>query len=233
MATASITAVILAGGLGTRLSPVLPDRPKVLAEVRGRPFITYLLNQIAENRMEDVVLCTGYRADQVRKILGNTFGPIHLRYSQEEKPLGTGGALRLALSLISSDTILVMNGDSFAEFSLSEFLKQHLSKAAVATILLTEVEDTERFGRIELDDESRITGFSEKDDRTGFGLINAGVYLMAKKALGKFPEGKALSLERDIFPRLIGKGLYGYPNKGRFIDIGTSESYVHAQYFFQ
>lgn len=227
-----VTAAILAGGLGTRLSPVLPGLPKVLADVGGRPFITYLLNQIEENGIKDVVLCTGHRAEQVEEKLGSAFGSVRLHYSKEQAPMGTGGALRLALPLLSYPIILVMNGDSFVEFKLAPFLERHLSEEAALSILLVEVEDTVRYGRVNVDVEGCITGFSEKAGSRGPGLINAGVYLMTKKTVAGISEGEAVSLERDIFPQLVGKGLYGFPCNGEFIDIGTPESYIAAQSFF-
>ncbi|MCX5919044.1 MAG: sugar phosphate nucleotidyltransferase, partial [Deltaproteobacteria bacterium] len=120
-----ITAAILAGGLGSRLRPVVADRPKVLAEVGARPFIFYLLDQLAAVRVRQVVLCTGYLAHQIRDTLGETYGPMNLLYSQDPSPLGTGGALCFALPLLESETVLVLNGDSFCEANLRAFCLVH------------------------------------------------------------------------------------------------------------
>ena len=133
------TAVILAGGLGTRLREVVADRPKVLAEVNGRPFLACLLDRLVDAGILKVVLCTGYMAELVRETCGNSYRGTELLYSREESPLGTGGALRLALPLIDSDPVLVMNGDSFCDADLVLFARQHLSAAAQASLILVQV----------------------------------------------------------------------------------------------
>jgi D-glycero-alpha-D-manno-heptose 1-phosphate guanylyltransferase len=227
-----ITAAILAGGLGTRLRPVVADRPKVLAEVGGRPFIFYLLDQLAAVRVRRVILCTGYLAHQVRDTLGETYGPLNLLYSQEPSPLGTGGALRFALPMLESETVLVLNGDSFCEANLRAFCLVHRLRGAKATLLLAEVTDTGRFGWVELDGEGRITGFREKGKATGDGWVNGGVYLVNRSFLESIPPQEIVSLEQDLFPAWIGRGLYGFRSQGRFIDIGIPESLAGAETFF-
>ena len=227
-----ITAAILAGGLGTRLRPVVADRPKVLAEVGGRPFIFYLLDQLAAVRVRQVVLCTGYLAHQVRDILGETYGPMNLLYSQEPSPLGTGGALCYALPLLESETVLVLNGDSFCEANLRAFCLVHRLRGAKVSLLLAEVTDTGRFGWVELDGEGRITSFREKGKATGSGWVNGGSYLINRALLETIPTQQIVSLEQDIFPAWIGRGLYGFRIDGRFLDIGTPESYTAAEEFF-
>jgi len=123
-----ITAVILAGGLGTRLQPVVPDKPKVLVEVLGRPFLVYLLDQLVSLGLHKVVLCTGYKGDKVQECFGGAYRSLRLLYSREDEPLGTGGALRLALPCFSSDTILVMNGDSYIDADLGTYLDWFFQK---------------------------------------------------------------------------------------------------------
>jgi NDP-sugar pyrophosphorylase family protein len=227
-----ITAAILAGGLGTRLRPVVGDRPKVLAEVGGRPFILYLLDQLAAVKVREVVLCTGYRGDRVKEILGETYGPLRLVYSQESSPLGTGGALGLALPRFSSDRVLVLNGDSFCEGNLRALAQVHRLRGAGATLLLVEVPDTGRYGRVDLDGEGRITGFWEKEKAGGRGWVNGGIYLIDRPLLESIPPDQIRSLERDIFPAWIGRGLYGFRTQARFIDIGIPESLGRAEHFF-
>ena len=134
---ANTTAVILAGGLGTRLRSVVPDRPKVLADVSGRPFIEYLLDQLVTESVQSVVLCTGYKGDQVQNRLGTNYRNMPLHYSREQYPLGTGGALRLALPMIESDPVLVLNGDSYCEARLAQFAAWHTARESSATILLS------------------------------------------------------------------------------------------------
>jgi D-glycero-alpha-D-manno-heptose 1-phosphate guanylyltransferase len=227
-----ITAAILAGGLGSRLRPVVADRPKVLAEVKARPFIFYLLDQLAAVRVRQVVLCTGYLAHQVKDTLGETYGPMNLLYSQEPSPLGTGGALCFALPLLESETVLVLNGDSFCEANLRAFCLVHRLRGAQASLLLAEVTDTGRFGWVELDEEGRITGFREKGKATGSGWVNGGIYLINRSLLETIPPQRTVSLEQDLFPAWIGRGLYGFRSQGRFIDIGIPESLAGAETFF-
>lgn len=227
-----ITAAILAGGLGTRLRPMVADRPKVLAQVGDRPFIFYLLDQLAAVRVRQVVLCTGYLAHQVRDTLGETYGPMNLLYSQEPSPLGTGGALCFALPLLESETVLVLNGDSFCEANLRAFCLVHRLRGAQASLLLAEVTDTGRFGWVALDEEGRITGFREKGIATGGGWVNGGIYLINRALLETIPPQQTVSLEQDLFPAWIGRGLYGFRSQGRFIDIGVPESLAGAETFF-
>ena len=227
-----ITAAILAGGLGTRLRPMVADRPKVLAQVGDRPFIFYLLDQLAAVRVREVVLCTGYLAHQVRDTLGETYGPMNLLYSQEPSPLGTGGALCFALPLLESEPVLVLNGDSFCEANLRAFCLVHRLRGAQASLLLAEVTDTGRFGWVALDEEGRITGFREKGKATGGGWVNGGIYLINRALLETIPPQQTVSLEQDLFPAWIGRGLYGFRSQGRFIDIGVPESLAGAETFF-
>jgi D-glycero-alpha-D-manno-heptose 1-phosphate guanylyltransferase len=228
-----MTAAILAGGLGTRLRSVVADRPKVLAEVQRRPFLEYLLDQLSAAKVRDVVLCTGHMGEQVRKRLGDTYGPLRLFYSQELSPLGTGGALRFALPLLTSEPVLVMNGDSFCNADLRGFRNWHGAQGGRASLLLTYQADTQRYGRVHLHSDGRILRFNEKDAQNGPGWINGGIYLINRSLLQAIPEGAAISLERDLFPSWVGQGLYGYCNGEQFLDIGIPEAYAAADQFFQ
>jgi NDP-sugar pyrophosphorylase family protein len=227
----NITAAILAGGLGTRLRSVVADRPKVLAQVRGRPFLSYLLDQLESSGLKSVVLCTGYMGGLVQAEFGSSYRSLALTYSQELNPLGTAGALRLALPLVFSEIVLVMNGDSFCETNLETFWTWRSTSGAVATILLTEVADTRRYGRVRVDAEGRVLKFEEKNSDSGPGWINAGVYLLKRQLLGTIQANCPVSLEKEIFPTWIGKGLYGYQCHGRFLDIGTPDSFALAHDF--
>ncbi len=245
---ASVTAAILAGGLGARLHSVVADRPKVLAEIRGRPFLAYLLDQLVAASVRTVVLCIGYLGEQVEAVFGDTYGDLRLVYSQESSPLGTAGALRLALPLFKpglspglerseaeanvSNSVLVMNGDSFCQVNLRAFWAWHCAQGAVATLLLARMPDTKRYGRVHEDADGRVLSFSEKDDKGGPGWINAGIYLLNRRLLLTIPASGAVSLEQEMFPAWIGRGLYGYRSEGRFLDIGTPEAYAIAEWFF-
>src|SRR5262245_1827612 len=132
----SVTAAVLAGGLGTRLRSVVADRPKVLGEIAGRPFLGYLLEQLADAGLRSVVLCTGYMGDQVRAVFGGSHRGLRLLYSEEPSPLGTGGAIRLAVGQVVSSSVLVLNGDSYCETDLGAFWRAHRAAGSRATLLL-------------------------------------------------------------------------------------------------
>lgn len=223
-------AMILAGGRGSRLQTVVSDRPKVLADVCGRPFLSYLLDQMAAAGFSQVILCTGFMASSVETAFGQEYKGMRLRYSPEDEPLGTGGALRQALALVKSPTVLAMNGDSICQADLVDFWNAHFSAGAEASILLTQVPDVSRYGRVDLADSGEVLGFQEKG-RPGPGCINAGVYVLARRVLENIPAGEPVSIERQVFPSLIGKGLFGRISSGRFLDIGTPESYGRAKEF--
>lgn len=225
--------VILAGGLGSRLRSVLSDRPKVLAEVLGRPFLIFLFDQLVHAGACEVVLCTGYMADNVKEEIGNTYRSLRIKHSMEDVPLGTGGALRLALPLIKSDTVMVMNGDSYVNADLKTFLEWFLLKNIVAALLLAKTLDTSRFGRVVISSDGHIETFEEKGGIEGDGWINAGIYLLKKKVVETISPGKKFSLERELFPSLIDKKFYGYRYEGEFIDIGTPKSFLKAEKFFR
>lgn len=224
-----ITALVLAGGPGTRLRPMVGDLPKVLAPVAEHPFLHYVLHYLRNQGILDVVLCTGYGAEQVADYCndGAQWG-VHIRYSPEAKPLGTSGAIKHARSLIASDPFLVLNGDSLVRVDLARLISFHAEKQAQITIVLVEVPDKTRFGSVMLADDGSIARFNEKGGQ-GAGLINAGIYLMDRAVLEAIPGGSNVSLERDVFPRLVGKELYGMVASGPFIDIGTPKAYAMAQ----
>jgi len=223
-----VTAVILAGGLGTRLRSVVSGRPKVLAEVSGRPFLSYLLDQLVRFGLREAVLCTGYLGDQVEAVFQEKYHSLRLSYSKEIVPLGTGGALRLAFPMFKTDSVLVMNGDSFCGADLGAFWLWHLLQKANGTLLLAEATDMSRYGRVVVDGKGRVVRFIEKDGQGESGWINAGIYLIRREFLLAVPEGVAVSLEREVFPSWVGRGLFAYMGQGRFIDIGIPEAYGEA-----
>jgi NDP-sugar pyrophosphorylase family protein len=230
---AATSAVILAGGLGTRLRSVLPDRPKVLAEVDGVPFVFRLLAQLAGAGVRHVVLCTGWLGDQVRDVVGTSHHGLAIEYSQEPEPAGTAGALRRAVPLLPSPCALVLNGDSYCDVDLAQFWVWHHQRPAHASLALARVPDARRFGTVELGEYGQILRFTEKSPVRAPGLVNAGVYLVRRSLLASIEPGRALSLERDVLPRWIETGLYGYARATRFIDIGTPSSLARAGRFFR
>jgi|GEM_PF-79141 histidinol-phosphate phosphatase family domain/HAD-superfamily hydrolase, subfamily IIIA len=228
---AEVTAFILAGGFGTRLRPVVADRPKVLAEVLGRPFVFHILDRLAALGVPKAVFCTGYMADMLEALVGAEYRGMAIRFSREDEPLGTGGALALALSRHPARLALAMNGDSIATADLAAYLRWHAGTACKAALLLTEVPDTARYGSVSVDNAGRVTGFAEKG-RSGPGLINAGVYLLRPGALDAVAPGSAASVEADVFPALARAGeLDGWRAPGELLDIGTPESYAAAGRF--
>ena len=226
-----LTAAILAGGLGTRLRPVVADRPKVLAEVRGRPFLAYLLDQIAAAGIESVVLCTGHLGEQVRSAFGDRYGGLRLVYSREPAPWDWGCAAPGA-ALLGSDPVLVLNGDSFCDLDIDDFLHFHRSASAAGSMTMTEMSDTRRYGRAFVQADGAVSGFVEKADTSGAGWINAGVLSFSQSLLRSIPEG-APSLEREVLPAWADRGLYGYRCHGAFLDIGIPEAYAASTRFFE
>jgi len=227
--TGVIRAFVLCGGAGTRLRPVLADRPKSMALISGTPFLQLLLDRLRSQGIDDVILGTGYMAEQIEGYFGfgNQFG-IRIRYSREDEPLGTGGALKLAEPLIS-DPVLVLNGDSYAEWSLVPMLEQFTGKDADMVVVLQAVADVTRYGSVALDRDGRIIRFVEKGAAAGPGLINAGVYLVRKQIVRDLPAGTAISLEREVFPCLLDRRVYGLISTGLFIDIGIPDDFKRAQ----
>lgn len=227
-----ITAAILAGGTGTRLRSVVADRPKVMAQVGGKPFLEHLLNQLVAQGISKVVLCTGYLGDQVEAFFGRSYLGMHLYYSREDQPLGTGGAIIQALPLMQSETLLVLNGDSYCRTDLQASLAWHRRKQARGTLVLAQVAQVGRYGQVQTDAEGRIEKFCEKGGAEGPGWINSGTYWFERAALAKFTAGQSLSLERDVLASWVGQGLYGFAQKGPFLDIGIPEDYAQAEQFF-
>jgi D-glycero-alpha-D-manno-heptose 1-phosphate guanylyltransferase len=225
-----LICVILAGGLGTRLRSILPDTPKPMACINGRPFLEYLLTQIRLAGYTDVILCVGYKAEVIENHFtnGRRYG-VQIRYSRERELSGTAGALSQARHLIRSDPFLVMNGDSYCAVNFEELISQHQARSAVASIVTTRIEDRSRCGSVGLGPRDSIVRFAEKAETRGSGYINAGIYLINQTVLDLIPAGKYFSLERDIFPSLVGRGLYAFKTSGVFIDIGTPSELQQAQ----
>jgi D-glycero-alpha-D-manno-heptose 1-phosphate guanylyltransferase len=221
-----VPCLILVGGLGTRLQSILPDIPKPMAPVAGKPFLEYLIRWVRRVGFRRVILCVGYRADQIRAYFGkgDALG-VQLTYSEEKEPLGTWGAIRQARELINDPQFLVLNGDSWVQVDLCQFLNFHHQKQGVASIAVVQVANSYRFGSIRLDASKRVTKFSEKQ-REDSTLINGGVYVFSREAFDAVPLTMVpCSLEKDIFPSLIPRGLYGMPVEGYFVDIGMPEEY--------
>jgi NDP-sugar pyrophosphorylase family protein len=227
----NINVMILAGGYGTRLNRVVADRPKVLAIVNGRPFLSYILDQLDLLHTPSVIVCSGYKGDMIIDAFQYRYKGIDVIYSQEHDPLGTAGALKQALELCSAEYLMVMNGDSYCDADILAFLKWHCLKRSDCSILLTYMLDAWRFGFVMTDQDGEIVSFEEKGRRES-GWINAGVYIIRREIIAALPVNRMVSLEKEVFPHLTGSRFYGYKAAGAFIDIGTPDSYRQAGEFF-
>ncbi len=219
------TAIILAGGLGTRLRPILSDQPKVLAPAAGKPFLHYVFTYLTSQGIQEAILSVGYLADQVKSYAGtgSSWG-LKVRYIQEKTPLGTGGAARLAGTGLQ-EPFLVLNGDTLFLIELFSLEKVHRQTGALATMCLRHMQDVEVRGRVEIDAEGIIRNFYEKPLNHGASLANGGVYLFRPGVLETLPENQPVSLEKDLFPQLARSGsLGGFIQDAYFCDIGTPNS---------
>jgi D-glycero-alpha-D-manno-heptose 1-phosphate guanylyltransferase len=223
--------ILLVGGLGSRLRSVVSDVPKPMAQVAGRPFLTYLLDQLVEQGVQKAILATGYKGEVIERALGSRWKTINLVYSHEQEPLGTGGALQLAAQKLTSEQFFVMNGDTYVTLDLAAFAhgaRRHNGSLGVA---LARVDDTARYGAVVLDDD-RVIGFIEKG-RSGSGYINAGVYLLDRAMVGQWRVGGRFSFEADVVTPMVAEGgVWGYTATSDFIDIGIPEDYARAQLQF-
>jgi len=234
MVVEEMSAVVLAGGLGTRLQTVVSDRPKSMAEIAGTPFLEYLIAWLAAFGIKEVVLCVGYKSEAIHDWLIASALPLHVRVSQEVKPLGTAGALKQAEPFLNRGTFLVLNGDSILDVDVPTLVADHARHRATATIALGRSNEVGRYGRVLLDRAGRVTAFAEKQAvisrPDGPEWINGGIYVFEHEVFDLIPAAPpAVSIETELFPSLIGCGLYGFPSDGYFIDIGVPKDYQTAQ----
>ncbi|MGE4420710.1 MAG: nucleotidyltransferase family protein [Pseudodesulfovibrio sp.] len=220
-------AIVLAGGLGTRLRSVVPDLPKPMAPVAGRPFLEILIGSLAGKGFERVVLSLGYMAETVTGHFGNEYMGVRLDYVVEDEPLGTGGAARLAMERCLADHVFVFNGDTFLDLEAGE-LEGMWRRDRRPIVVGREVPDTSRYGRLAVED-GRIKAFAKKGV-AGPGLINAGCYVLPRDILAGFPPGCGFSIETDFFEPTVGRmAVDVFVTKGIFIDIGIPDDYSRAQ----
>lgn len=223
-----ISVAILAGGLGTRLTPLVSDRPKAMALVRGRPFLTWVLEFLTEFGFADITLCTGYRSDQIESYYGGLFKSARLAYSTEKALLGTAGALRLAANRLNSEDVLILNGDSLCRADLKEFVLLHIREQSKCSLVVTQVDEVGRYGQVQIDECGIVTNFVEKGNSAGFGWVNAGIYLVKRDWLMEIPAGQTVSLEREIFPTWLVRRIRAVPTAAPLLDIGTPDSFAAA-----
>lgn len=226
-----LAAIILAGGRGTRLQAVVSDRPKPLALVAGRPFLAYLLDQVADAGVTRVVLSTGYLAEQFEDVIGSDYRGMKIIYAVEDQPMGTGGAIRFAGRQSDADQLLVMNGDSYCDADLRAYIEWHTKGGHDVSLVLVKVADAARYGTVEVAADGRVIAFLEKRSISAPGYVNAGVYLLSRQMLEQLPEG-ASSIERDAFPAWIKQHtVKGWVTDCAFIDIGIPSDYERSHEF--
>jgi mannose-1-phosphate guanylyltransferase len=228
-----LQALILAGGEGTRLRPLTSTIPKPVVPLAGRPFISYMIEWLRGHGVDDVILGCGFMADGVRNVLGDgaELG-VRLRYLEEPRPLGTGGALKFAEDLLD-ERFLMLNGDVLTDIDLTAQLAQHERTGARATLALITVDDPSAYGLVRRADDDSVSEFVEKPgpEVHEIAWISAGAYVLEREILDTMaPAGTNTSIERDVFPGLVGNGLFGYAGSGYWADIGTPERYLQATY---
>lgn len=234
-------AIILAGGFGTRLKQVVSDVPKPMASVNEQPFLNYILNYLTHFNIDRIVISTGYLHHKIEEYYANLMLPhswngAEIIYSHEDEPLGTGGAIKLAMEKCLQQEILVLNGDSFFDINISQFYKQHIQSNSQHSMALREVENASRYGTVLLDESTRkIISFKEKSGLEVKGLINGGVYIINQNLFrSSTPHQTNFSIEKDFFEKqLYRQTILGFEFDGYFIDIGIPEDYERAQNEFK
>jgi mannose-1-phosphate guanylyltransferase len=223
-------ALVLAGGEGTRLQPLTQTTPKPVMPLAGRPFLSFMLDWLRRHGVEEVILSCGFGSDAVRRVLGDIYEGMRLRYVVETETLGTAGPVRLAHDEgLAGERLLVLNGDVLTDVDLDAELRQHERTNARVTLALVAVDDSSSYGVVPTDAEGRVQAFLEKSEGPApTNRVNAGAYVLEPEVIEGIPQGRAVSFEREIFPALVGDGLYGWPADGYWIDIGTPERYLEA-----
>lgn len=228
-------AVVLVGGEGTRLRPLTSDVPKPAVTLVDRPFLAYAIEWLAAHGVTEVVLACGFLPEVLREALGDEerHAGVTITYVAEPEPLGTAGAIRFAAEALGDrleDRFLALNGDVLADLDLTALVRAHEERGARATIALHPVEDSSAYGLVRCDEEGQVKEFLEKTGESAPGEINAGAYVLDRSVLDLVPAGQAVSIEREVFPRLVGEGLCALLLDGYWMDIGTPERYLQASW---
>jgi mannose-1-phosphate guanylyltransferase len=226
-------ALILAGGEGTRLRPLTYTVPKPVLPLAGRPHVAYVIDWLVRHGVDDVIVSCGFLADGMRRALAELEPGVEIRYAEEPDARGTAGAIRFAEEMLG-DRFLVLNGDVLCDLDLTSLIAQHDDSGAQATIALYPVADPTGYGLIHRHEDGEITEFLEKPEPEEHGVdrdeINAGAYLLERSVLDLIPPERPVSIEREVFPRMIGAGLFGIRLEGYWIDIGTPERFLEANW---
>lgn len=229
------TAIILAGGFGTRLKSVVTDLPKPMAPINGEPFLNYQFKYLKHFGIKTIIISTGYLSEKIKDFYKNEFIGLEILYSHEAAPLGTGGGIRLAIEKCEDKQALVLNGDSFFEVNLHQFYDLHIQQQSEISLALRHIEDASRYGMVERGESNRIISFKEKSQLNQSGTINGGVYILNKKLYLENTAGLInFSIEKYFFEKQLNNLLIkGFEFKGYFIDIGIPEEYTKAQNDFK
>jgi mannose-1-phosphate guanylyltransferase len=225
-------ALVLAGGEGTRLRPLTHTVPKPVMPLAGRPFLSFMLDWLREHGVDDVLLSCGFLAHAVEDVLGHEHEGMRLRYVHEDVPLGTAGPVRLAADEgLLEDRLFILNGDVLTDIDLTAQLAFHEERGAKTTLALIAVEETASYGVVPTAADGTVEEFREKQPGPApTNRINAGAYVIEHDVVERIPPGRSVSFEREVFPGLVGQGLYGFMSDGYWIDIGTPERYLEATY---
>jgi mannose-1-phosphate guanylyltransferase len=235
MGARGMQAIVLVGGKGTRLRPLTETVPKPALTLVDRPFLAYMIEWLAGHGVSEVVLACGFLPDVLRQALAGEEerAAVKIRYVVEPEPLGTAGAIRFAADQLGDELeerFFALNGDVLTDLDLSALQRAHQQRSAVATIALHPVEDSAAYGLVRSGAAGDVLAFLEKTGEHAPGEVNAGMYLLERSVLDLIPAAKNVSIERDVFPRLVGEGLNGLLLDGYWMDIGTPERYLQASW---
>lgn len=221
-------AIILAGGFGTRVSRVIKDVPKPMASIKGKPFLQYVLNYIIGQDITRVILSVGYKKEVIQDFFSSKYNSLLIDYCEESEPLGTGGAIKKALSMALEETVFVINGDSMFKIDYHQFYKDHTNAGVPLSIALRFMQDVSRYGIVRTNDRNVITAFLEKQSNQS-GAINGGIYLIKKDFFTTLNLPKVFSFEKDVMEKQVGNSdMAAFCYEGYFIDIGVPEDYNRA-----
>lgn len=222
-------AIILAGGLGTRLRSVVSDLPKCMAPVAGRPFLDHVIEYLLKQRIDKIIFSVGYKSEMIIKHVNEKYPVLNAQFSIEEEPLGTGGAVRLACGLVKEKNVLILNGDTLFKVDIQQLLAFHVSKDAACTIALKPMQHFDRYGVVEMDEDNRISNFKEKQPYES-GLINGGVYAVDVERFLQVDLPQKCSFEKDYLEQFYSdRKMVGLVQDVYFIDIGIPEDFERAQ----
>ena len=226
-------AVVLAGGFGTRLKHIVSDVPKPMAPINGVPFLSYLMKRMSNNGIQHIVLSTGYLHEKIESFFKNSFAGIKISYAHETEPLGTGGAILYALDKTTTDNLLILNGDTLFDIDFKNFDIFFQEKHTMLAVALRRVNEVKRYGSVLINNNSKIISFAEKNQTSGEGLINGGIYLLNKNWIKNLHFPNAFSFEKEVIEKLYKENdFFGATFDNYFIDIGIPEDYERAQHEF-